>query len=240
VPQILILAKDIREANDYARFVGLPRFTYRAVSRASAIRGIRNAEVHKLSSFNRRLDRHAILMALRNARTLKVIEVDLEELYARGFRAKVDPRGELTEEQLEEAYAFNEWHTEVSPHLEPIGWEPSDDLAETLASSTAQPIEPTPGREVLEAFAAVVGGMQLTEADVADLAGEQEPSGEATGAPEPSEDAAPDEAPRRRRTRCKTCRQLHFADQGCSPADFFMEPEPEVRPISPTEFFGGN
>jgi hypothetical protein len=36
-----------------------------------------------------------------------------------------------------------------------------------------------------------------------------------TAPPEPSEDPAPTEASKRRRSRCKTCNQLHFADEPC-------------------------
>ena len=64
--QILILCKSPREANQYAKLVGLQRFTYRYVARAGTIHGgLRNADVHVLPSFLDRIDRHRILSALR-------------------------------------------------------------------------------------------------------------------------------------------------------------------------------
>lgn len=64
--QILILCKSPREANQYAKLVGLQRFTYRYVARAGTIHGgLRQAEVHVLPSFLARIDRHRILSALR-------------------------------------------------------------------------------------------------------------------------------------------------------------------------------
>ena len=77
--QKLILAKSTTEANHYAKTIGLERFTYRAVRNAGAIRGVRNAEVHLLSSFTKRVDRFAILDALRWARSLEVFYVVWED-----------------------------------------------------------------------------------------------------------------------------------------------------------------
>lgn len=79
MPATLILAKNTQEANHYAKVIGLPRFTYRAVRDAGAIRGVRNAEVHVLRSFLKRPDRHNILSALRNARWTQTYYVVFED-----------------------------------------------------------------------------------------------------------------------------------------------------------------
>jgi hypothetical protein len=71
----LILARNIREANHYAKVIGLQRFSYRAVQSAGQIRGTRNAEVHMLSSFWRNPARFTVLNALRWAK-LDVYYVD--------------------------------------------------------------------------------------------------------------------------------------------------------------------
>jgi hypothetical protein len=105
MPQTLVLAKSITEANQYAKAVGLQRFTYRAVRNAGSIRGVRHAEVHLLSSFLRRLDRHAIMGALRWARTLDVYFVDFVD--GKIIDGTEDPRGDLTDQDLEVAYRYN-------------------------------------------------------------------------------------------------------------------------------------
>lgn len=47
------------------------------------------------------------------------------------------------------------------------------------------------------------------------LAIQEAARGEEAGETEPSEDAAPAEAPKRRRSRCRTCGELHFSDEPC-------------------------
>lgn len=177
MPQTLILAKSTTEANRYAKVAGLDRFTYRAVRSAGSIRGVRHAEVHLLTSFLKRLDRHAILGALRWARTLEVYYVDFRD-------------GEIRD-------GTNDPSTYA------------DD-----------------GFDLLESHD--VFGLELTDHDlevayrynaIRDLEGT---SGEETGETEPSEDPAP-VAPRRRRSRCAKCSQLHFKDEAC------VEPDPDEQ-----------
>jgi hypothetical protein len=80
VARILILARNMREAGSYAKTMGIPQGQFRAVQKAGAIRGVRNAEVHILPSFLVRRDRHAILGALKNARHLTTYYVDPADL----------------------------------------------------------------------------------------------------------------------------------------------------------------
>lgn len=228
MPQTLILAKNISEANAYARFIGLPRFSYRAVRDAGAIRGIRNARVIRLSSFAKRPDRHAINAALRHAKTLQVEDVDLAELREQGFGVAktrdtfVDLRPPMSDDVLAEAYAYHA----IRPHLEAPGWEPGPDMLETMASSTAIPLDPEPQ-------AVVGGGMRLSDDEVAALAGEdnREPTGEA----EPSEEPAPIAKPggRTRRRRCPECADL------LAPEDFDAHLDTHAKPAPAANFFGG-
>src|SRR5690606_21749310 len=91
VRQTLILAKSTTEANRYARLFGLQPFTYRAVSRAGSIRNLRSAEVHVLPSFLRRVDRHAIVMALRQAK-VDIFYVDPVDLVLERLLAGEEPQ----------------------------------------------------------------------------------------------------------------------------------------------------
>lgn len=135
--QTLILAKNIAEANRYARELGMQRFTYRAVRHAGSIRGVRHAEVHLLSTFLKRPDRHAIMSALRQAKTLEVFYADVADfpglevrrVVVGGHLVDLDKRGELTERQLEVAYRFNALR-DLEESSEPTGTPvPSEDPA---------------------------------------------------------------------------------------------------------------
>lgn len=196
--QILVLAYSIAEANSYAKAVGLQRFTYRAVRNAAAIRGVRNAEVHILSSFSKRLDRHRILNELYWAFRRGQVDayyvdfVNGEILDGRENDATFSVGGDGRTEQIEKYDDTSngdnmgseggpaEWRAELEKHLEPEGFELSDDpeiQAQQIIESAAH-------------FAA-----EYNE-------GDSEPSGET----QPSEDPAPAEEPvrRTRRRRCST------------------------------------
>lgn len=164
--QTLILAKSITEANRYARAVGLERFTYRAVRSAGSIRGVRHAEAHLLSSFLERPDRHAIMGALRWAKTLEVFYVDFRDGEIRdGDEVVVNGP---TERELEVAYRYNTLR--------------DDSNGDNMIAE---------------------GGPATPEEDSAQ-----------TAPPESSEDPA-SAAPRRRRSRCGDCGELHFKDEPC-------------------------
>lgn len=105
--QTLILAKNITEANEYARAVGLERFSYRAVRSAGSIKGVRNAEVHLLPSFLARPDRHAILSVLSFARTLEVIYADPADFAPAEDSNALESGTPPTEREIEVAYRYH-------------------------------------------------------------------------------------------------------------------------------------
>jgi len=200
--QTLVLARNITEANRYAKHIGLQRFTYRPVRNAGSIRGVRNAEVHMLTSFNRRLDRHNILAALRWAK-LDVFYVDYD---AEQDRILAGP----TSRELEVAHRYNALRDDSNGENMVAEGAPADldDLLEDY--------DPTTGL--------VARGVM---ADPEEPADDEEPSAE-TPASESSEDAAPAEKPERRtrRRRCSTCGDLiepdemaaHEAEHAAAPA----------------------
>lgn len=198
----LILAKSITEANQYAKAAGLERFNYRAVRSAGSIRGVRHAEVHLLSSFIRRLDRHAIMAALRMARSLEVYYVVFEG--GQILDGEEDPRGDLTDEVLEAAYA---------EHFEREGARLSGLVPQVDVEATVAEVRPE----------------NPDLADAIEAANTEEDHG-TSGEAEQGEDAAPAEEskPRRRRSRCKDCGELHFPDEPCVQSTVPAPTEPAV------------
>lgn len=71
----IVLAGSAQEGAAYAKSQGWRLSQYRVATSANSIRGIRKAEVHVLSSFERKLDRHAIMAALRHAPQLTWLHV---------------------------------------------------------------------------------------------------------------------------------------------------------------------
>jgi len=145
--QTLILAKNITEANHYAKVIGLERFSYRAVRNAGAIRGVRNAEVHLLSSFAKRLDRHAILASLRWAR-LDVFYVAFEngQIVDSDISNMLEIPEGMTERQLEAAYRYNAirdgaFEAALDEHLGIPTEEESEQTGTTEPSETPAPKE---------------------------------------------------------------------------------------------------
>lgn len=76
---VIILAKTPQEGSTYAKRARLPKGGYRVATRASAIKGLRVAEIHELPSFRLRVDRHAIDAALRYTRG-KRLQVEMPEV----------------------------------------------------------------------------------------------------------------------------------------------------------------
>lgn len=203
----LVLARNISEANRYARAIGLERFKYRAVRHAGSIRGVRNAEVHLLSSFLKRPDRHAIMSALRQARTLEVFYVDLDDLPEFAPEVEVDqsPAGPTVAEFVE-AHELN--GTPILGY-----WDGENYVIETRGPVTDRQIEVAHRYNDLRdaSFAAALPPDLV--GSVVDL--EPEPEAPAKG---------------RRRTRCPKCEQLHFKDEPCVGM-------PETPTVAPADFF---
>lgn len=238
--QTLILAKNISEANQYARAVGLQRFTYRAVRNAGAIRGIRHAEVHLLSSFLRRPDRHAIMSALRQARTLEVLYVDFvggeildgTENDPR-FIAGPDGTDDVKADSYRQRYMLGADST-IDAKVVIEGTIDAATLTEGEISSDGllDDYDPMPSL--------VARGVMSDPEDTApDGDDTEEPSGETT-TPEPSEDPAPAEEPKRRtrRRRCSTCGDLIEPDLvEAHEAEHAAPAVPAARPGDPFDNF---
>lgn len=197
----LILSNTMPEGYAYAKVVGFKAGGFRVVRKAGSIRGVRNADVHLLSSFHKRLDRHAIMSALRLARTLDVYTVDFDLKTKTIIDPSAPPEVERTEvspgAMIEDAYRMNAAY---------------DDALEAAAQDQAVndrqglPSGPLP-------FAPPIPSKPLTlESVMADLTEQGRALGRQLKAErEQRETEIPDEAPRARRTRCKTCKALYLA-----------------------------
>lgn len=201
----LILAKDIRQANQYAKLAGLERFKYRAVTKAGSIRGVRNAEVHILPGFLARPDRHQILAALKAAKTLDVYYVDPADLVEPLESHVASP---LDESVYDEAYAINaeidEWIQACTPQ------EGRLDILEDLSSFAAEseaahPVTLAPGEVVAPALTEAFGDQVVEQLN---------------------------EPTKRRRTRCKDCEELHFKDEECPVEVTKQTPTPPSAPAA--------
>lgn len=76
---ILVLAANAQEGSRYARRLGLSIGNYRSVASAASILGIQSADAHILPGFWKRPDRHNILAALRYARDVNQIDVEMPD-----------------------------------------------------------------------------------------------------------------------------------------------------------------
>jgi len=95
-----ILARTLRDAHTFAQQqLGLGRGHYRIVNSVGTIKSVRNADLYLVPGWRNRYDRFAMQSALRwtHLRVIDVAEQPVE--------APADPRGPLTEDLLELAYA---------------------------------------------------------------------------------------------------------------------------------------
>jgi hypothetical protein len=143
----LILARNPREAGSYAASMGIPRQHFRAVQKAAAIRGIRNAEVHLLPGFLERRDRHGIMQALRGARHLEIFYVDPADVRepSEATNGSVGP----TERELEVAYRYNALRASEDMVSEggPVAEEPAKPAPKARKPRTVKPAPAAPAAE---------------------------------------------------------------------------------------------
>lgn len=179
-----ILARTLKEAHEYARGeLGLTVGHYRIVNSSGTLKSVRGADLHLVPGWERRYDRFAMQSALRWTR-MNVIDVATEPA-----EAPEDPRGPLTDEVLDLAYAEHSVR--------------SGQGAPGIQTSQPDGLEPA--------------GEQLTIDDISNgdiMTSEGSP---AFPVEEP-EVKDPEPAPRpknRRRSRCKSCGTLHFKDDPC-------------------------
>lgn len=188
-----ILARTMKEAHDFAReTLGLPYGRYRIVNSPSTIKSVRGADLYLVPGHGARFDRFAMKGAIRWTR-MHVIDVEADGLPTQG-----DPRGPLTDEVREMAYAEHAVRSgqgapgissSVQDGLNPPGVQMSFD---DLFSNIDAPAAPSPAAEP-----------------------------EAEEVKEKAEEIAAEEKPakRRRRSRCKDCGELHFKDEACASND---------------------
>ena len=221
--QTLILAKSTTEANRYARLFGLQPFTYRAVSRAGSIRNLRSAEVHVLPSFLRRVDRHAIVMALRQAK-VDIFYVDPVDLVDERLNAGDEPQ---------QSWIAAGWVDQDCDAL-PQDWHPAEmDQAPNTDDAKFGTFDETNIEPFAKALDEHVAGVETADAEMSqddDIAEESS-----------DDDIEPvDEdinSKKRRRKRCKVCEQLVWNDD--DPAhDAEAHATTEALKATPDNFFG--
>lgn len=181
-----ILARTLKEGHQFARGVlGLPNGRYRIVNSAGTLKSVRNADLYLVPGWEKRYDRFAIQTALRWTRMNKI---DVAE----GGLEQQDPRGPLTDEVLDLAYAEHAVRSgEGAPGIQivsqPDGLDPP---GEQLAIST-------------DFFDDVSNGDDMvSEGGPADPEPESEPL-----------------RPGRRRSRCKECGSLRYKGDPCPGCD---------------------
>lgn len=209
MPYVIVLTDKPNEANTYAKRAGLRRGQYRYPTSASSIRGIRVAEIHELPSFSQRRDRHAIDAELRYARgERKLVQmpeaapVDQgdgfgEQLTIDQISGSTIERGKigavaLIRKSIEPNPVVNHdgpYVEEFKTVLEPEGWEPPESL------------------NALQILA-LAGNTDSTKSGADVLAELEESQGE---------DVATTTEKKRRRSRCRGCGELDFAETHSCP-----------------------
>ena len=194
-----ILARTLREAHTFAReTLGLPVSQYRVVNSSGTLKSVRGVDLYLVPGWQNRYDRFAMKSAIRWTR-MNVIDVANQPV-----EAPADPRGPLTDDILDLAYAEDAVRSgqgapgivigtfggapvvEHPDGLKPAGVQPTlsfDDLFEDVGGST------TPAPEQAEEPA-------------------PEPQPET-----PAEPVAEEPVVKRRRRRCKECGVLVEPDE---------------------------
>lgn len=192
--QPYILARTIKAAHDFARGpLGLVHGQYRVVNSASTLKAVRNADLYLVPGWQNRFDRFAMQGALRWTR-MNVIDT------ADGFESKApeDPRGNLTDEVRDLAYAEHAVRSGLgAPGIVTDGLEPpGEQLALVDDDATDFFTEVTNG----DVMVSEGGPAFPVEPEVKD--------------PEPEKPVT-----KRRRRRCKECGTLHFKEESCPEGD---------------------
>lgn len=230
----IVLAENHNEANRYAKRAKLRKGQWRFPVSASALRGLRVAEIHELPSFAGRRDRHAILAELRYSRG-KHIQVEMPGKLAEpavdqgdgfGQQLSIDDVLHLTPVEADKALDANKlpgatprelevaYRYDRLRELEKPQWQRDLDLI--LEPEGWEPPESLTAEQVL----ALAANPDARGADVL-----EETRGEETGTTVEGEDSAP-AAPKRRRSRCKDCGDLDFPETHACPV--------ALRPPEPT------
>lgn len=192
----LILARTFKDAHAYAQDVlGLSIGYYRVVNSPGTIKAVRGTEIHLVEGWDKRPDRFSMKSAMRYCRN-RIVDPSAQE------PTPADPRGDLTERQLEVAYRYNRLLD--SAVTEAMQTQPGYHGNFPESESTDFFDEP----EVAEEKPTCVDcGLDIHADDcpqyvalVAEGDTMQEPA----------------EKPKaRRRSKCKTCGNLHYKDETC-------------------------
>lgn len=216
-PYILVLAKNTNEGARYIRAAKLPRGRWRNVASASSIRGIRFATIHKLPSFDQRPDRHAILAELRHAKcTFIDVEMPIVETPA------ID-QGDGMGQQL----SFDDLVTQREVAALERGM-PHAIVATIRERAKADQIEKDDrlderGPMTLRIWNVAHRYNALRDAAAleAEMAAITQRSFERNNADDSNaletENVSNEPPKARRRSRCGSCEELHFADEACAP-----------------------
>lgn len=203
-----ILARTMKEAHEFARGdLGLTYGHYRIVNSPSTIKSVRGADLYLVPGHQNRFDRFAMKGAIRWTR-MNVIDVEKDGL-------GVDPRGDLTPDLLEMAYAEHSVR--------------SGNGAPGISTSSAPDGLTPPGVQTSMAFDDLfseVGKPVVFAEQVQTAVVIPDETAEALDVPQPTLDGGeaiepkPEEpAKKRRRTRCKDCGELHFKTDPCPTND---------------------
>lgn len=184
-----ILARTMKEAHVFAReSLGLPYGGYRIVNSPSTIKSVRGVRLYLVPGHESRFDRFGMKGAIRWTR------MEVWDVAEKGLPGGEDPRGALTDDVLETAYAENAVRSGLgapgistsTDGLNPPGVQMAfDDLFSNVADTSN-------------------GGNMVAEGGPAD--------------PEPAP-AEPAKKPGRRRRRCKDCGELHYKEDPCATND---------------------
>lgn len=213
--KVYIVARSRREASAYAADTGLTRNDYRVISEAGQVRAARHGAIHLVPGWQQHPRRYAIKTALRFAR-IPVMDIEAEvpgslTVQITGDSTQLDAGLAAAIEALEMISASEQ---PDSPVDEEAVTTTLEDL-EAAGVIEAEGWEPPPALSAEQILRLAAGE---SGADVAPTVSSDD---EQTGTTEPSEDPAPDEEPQqnRRRSRCKTCGNLHFRNEACPTED---------------------
>lgn len=212
-----ILARNLKEAHAFAREqLGLRQGHYRIVNHASTIKSVRGADLYLVPGWENRYDRFATKGAMRWTR-MNVIDV------AKQAVNREDPRGPLTDDLLDLAYA--EDIVRSGGDTTALGFKsesdgltpPGEQMTLVDATDFVVPAEPRDRAEVMQELEATLEpeGWEPPETLDADqvlrlAAGETGAEVAPTPEPKPAN---------RRRSRCKDCGTLHFKGDPCPDGD---------------------
>jgi hypothetical protein len=200
----LILARTFKDAHRYAQDVlGLRIGYYRVVNDSGTIKAVRGTEIHLVPGWDKRPDRFKMKGAMRYCRN-RIIDVAAQQA------APADPRGDLTERKLEVAYRYNRI-------LSQAGGE-----HQIVAQSASNTLETEEDRETPK-LDALMSETLMGETNFFDEPYLNEEGSITTGpiptVVSPEAEALAAKKPGRRRSKCKTCGNLHYKDDPCPEAD---------------------